>query len=229
MACRAFSDNLRESMAKIRLLVFVVGTWSILWHGAQAQALKFGPASSPGVITHYVTKGDKVISSRTVDLNEEVRLIVEFKAPPLSTLATKRKPLVSPVQRTTLLSAVQSEHSRLRGDLPTIDALGSSNPNAARRSVSTRILREYQTAINAATISTRRWAIGELTKLPYVKRITEDKPVQGYDIDVNHQIGADSVSINLGLTGNGVRIGLLDSGVDYNQPELGGGFGQDTQ
>ena len=226
MACRAFSDNLRESMAKIRLLLFVVGTWSILWHGAQAQALKFGPASSPGVITHYVTKGDKVISSHTIDLNEEVRLIVEFKTPPLSTLATKRKPLVSPVQRTTLLSAVQSEHSRLRGDLATIDALGSTSPTAVRRSGTTRILMEYQTAINAAAISTRRWAISELTKLSYVKRITEDKPVKGDDVEVNHQIGADSVALNLGLTGAGVRIGLLDSGVDYNQAELGGGLGQ---
>ena len=74
-------------------------------------------------------------------------------------------------------------------------------------------------------ISTRRWAMSESAKLAYVKRISEDKPVKGDDIDVNHLIGADSVALNLGLTGNGVRIGLLDSGVDYNQTELGGGIG----
>jgi len=191
----------------------------------RAQIPKFGPAPAPGVVTHYVTKGDNVISSHTIDLNEEVRLIVEFKTPPLSTLASKRKPLVAPFQRTDLLSAVQSEHSRLRTDLAAIDALGSSNSNAVRRSGTTRILREYQTAINAAAITTRRWAMSELTKLPYVKRIAEDKPVKGDDIDVNHQIGADSVALDLGLAGAGVRIGLVDSGVDYNTTELGAGIG----
>jgi subtilisin family serine protease len=28
-----------------------------------------------------------------------------------------------------------------------------------------------------------------------------------------------------GLTGAGIRIGVIDSGVDYNHPALGGGFG----
>ena len=212
-------------MARLRSRLFLVGALSGFCVVSPAQTLKYSQAPPPGVITHYVTKGDKVISSRTIDLNEEVRLIVEFKTPPLSTLASKHKPLVSPIQRTALLAAVQSDHSRLRNDLGAIDALGSASPTAVRRAGMTRVQREYQSALNAMAISTRRWVVSELSKLAYVKRISQDEPVKGDDVDVNHQIGADSVALNLGLTGNGVRIGLLDSGVDYNQTELGGGFG----
>src|SRR5262249_1820495 len=37
--------------------------------------------------------------------------------------------------------------------------------------------------------------------------------------------GADIVHSELGFTGKGVRVGIIDSGIDYNHPDLGGGFG----
>jgi subtilisin family serine protease len=37
--------------------------------------------------------------------------------------------------------------------------------------------------------------------------------------------GADIAQNTLGLTGAGVKVGVIDSGVDYDHPDLGGGFG----
>jgi minor extracellular serine protease Vpr len=37
--------------------------------------------------------------------------------------------------------------------------------------------------------------------------------------------GADIAQSELGYTGAGIRVGIIDSGIDYDHPDLGGGFG----
>jgi subtilisin family serine protease len=37
--------------------------------------------------------------------------------------------------------------------------------------------------------------------------------------------GADAAQSELGLTGAGIKVGVLDTGIDYHHPDLGGGFG----
>ncbi len=37
--------------------------------------------------------------------------------------------------------------------------------------------------------------------------------------------GADLVQNDLGITGNGVKVAVIDTGIDYNHPDLGGCFG----
>src|SRR6185295_19062246 len=39
------------------------------------------------------------------------------------------------------------------------------------------------------------------------------------------QTGANVAQSALGLTGRGVRVGVIDTGVDYDHPDFGGGFG----
>ena len=52
-------------------------------------------------------------------------------------------------------------------------------------------------------------------------------PVQGISPDLAHALamtGADAAQ-DSGLTGAGVKVGVIDSGIDYHHPDLGGGFG----
>ncbi|MDO5736698.1 MAG: S8 family serine peptidase [Propionibacteriaceae bacterium] len=41
-------------------------------------------------------------------------------------------------------------------------------------------------------------------------------------------IGADKAQTELGLTGDGITVGIIDSGIDYNHPDLGGTGDQDS-
>lgn len=41
-------------------------------------------------------------------------------------------------------------------------------------------------------------------------------------------IGADKAQTDLGLSGEGIKVGIIDSGIDYNHPDLGGTGDQDS-
>lgn len=53
--------------------------------------------------------------------------------------------------------------------------------------------------------------------------LEEEKKVQALDTDANAQIGADIVQAG-GNTGQGRKIVVLDSGYDYNNPELSSSY-----
>ncbi|KAG2222318.1 hypothetical protein INT45_001581 [Circinella minor] len=74
-----------------------------------------------------------------------------------------------------------------------------------------------------------------------VKKIYPVHPVQGPDTDVriasaddidvsnlipHAQTQVDRVHKELKNTGKGITVGILDTGIDYNHPALGGGFGE---
>ena len=43
--------------------------------------------------------------------------------------------------------------------------------------------------------------------------------------DIAHAIeltGADIAQSKLGLSGKGIKVGIIDSGIDYDHPDLGG-------
>ena len=85
-------------------------------------------------------------------------------------------------------------------------------------------MRVYRKVFNGVALRSRRWLVDRLRALPYVKSVSPDKKVHTLDSTSNHQIGADSLG-PLGSTGDGVRVGVLDTGIDYMHPDLGGGFG----
>lgn len=67
--------------------------------------------------------------------------------------------------------------------------------------------------------------INEIRALPYVKNVYPDHEITHFTYESVYQIQADSVWRQYGTRGEGITIGILDSGIDYNHPSLGGGFG----
>ncbi|ORX64684.1 subtilisin-like protein, partial [Linderina pennispora] len=60
----------------------------------------------------------------------------------------------------------------------------------------------------------------QIASIPGVKRYQASPTNITYPY-LHHATGVDAVVQNLGFTGKGVKIGVVDSGVDFNHPELG--------
>ncbi len=198
--------------------------------GAQSGKLP-APAfrAAAGVTTYSLTRGDSLLERHTVDVNEELRLIIEFQTPPLSRLRNLHERLSLPNSRVSALqSQIELDHTRFRSDLARLAGEPGSG-NRSRLSVfkaaNSRLTHDYRGVFNGVALTTRRWMMEKFHTLPYVKSVSLDRPLHLLDAGSNHQIGADSVWAALGASGKGIRIGLLDTGIDYTDSALGGGFG----
>jgi subtilisin family serine protease len=93
----------------------------------------------------------------------------------------------------------------------------------------------YDTLFNGFSISIEPSELGKLSLIPGVKNI---HPVGIIDLPESQQgpapelftslamIGADIAQSELGLTGEGIKVAVMDSGIDYDHPDLGGCFGE---
>ena len=83
---------------------------------------------------------------------------------------------------------------------------------------------------NAIVVEGDESKIITLSKLPSVKRVTKSKPVRKFLAESVPMIKADKVWERKGprgnnLTGKGIVVAVIDSGVDYNHNDLGGCIG----
>jgi subtilisin family serine protease len=88
-------------------------------------------------------------------------------------------------------------------------------------SASFRTLGRTQTALNAVMASVPAKALAKLSRDPAVAKIS---PVVDYQLDLSETvpyIGGSALQA-LGLTGSGVKVAVLDSGVDYTHAAFGG-------
>ncbi|WP_044988573.1 S8 family serine peptidase [Sorangium cellulosum] len=95
----------------------------------------------------------------------------------------------------------------------------------------------YEELWNGLSVRVARGGSAALAEMPGVKAVYPVVPVEldvaraatAVDPDLavaSDMSGADLVRRDLGVTGEGIRVGVIDSGVDYHHPDLGGCFGQ---
>jgi hypothetical protein len=143
-------------------------------------------------------------------------MIIEFAGQPLF-IASRESPgaqiALSPGQYV-------AQFSRFAAD---VDAILMSHRSAPADRVVMH--HRYHRVFSGVSMTLPAWMVPFLQQLPYVKRIHPDRDVRTMIDPSIELIGATSVWATFGSRGEGIRVGIIDTGIDYLHPALGGGFG----
>jgi hypothetical protein len=171
----------------------------------------------PGEIVSVQTRKDGDTRITKVDLAEVVNLIVEMKDRPL--FIQDREASHSALQK----SAYVNRLAQFRSDLGALHRMTSTGLNTTL--ALPVVKREFYKIFVGAAITVPRAMVSRIASLDYVKKIHADGRVKALSEPNVHQIRADSVWSKLGNQGDSVVVGIIDTGIDYLDSLLGGGFG----
>ncbi len=176
-----------------------------------------------------LVKGDKVISQSVYDPMKIVNAIVLFTESPLCLKITEsgRKKLkdASMASVQSYASQLEVQHAQFRSDLFKIQHEINSALNSFVSVGEARILAEYKTVINGVSVQATNIVLNELKKLSYVKGVYADQTYKAFSIPQNYERIIPMNPAGNENTGQGIIIGIIDSGIDYNREDMGGGFG----
>ncbi|UPM52795.1 S8 family serine peptidase [Gottfriedia acidiceleris] len=164
--------------------------------------------------------------SPDVNLNEDTPLnvIVQFKQAPSEIDYKEKQSNGITATLDDSLKLVDESHKKFKDQLN-----GNSKLNN-----SADIKREYKYVFNGVSMTLPANQVKELLNLDSVKAVYEDKevsveplveqngePANNSSINLNNmeQIGAKKLH-NEGITGKGVKVGVIDTGIDYTHPDL---------
>jgi subtilisin family serine protease len=83
---------------------------------------------------------------------------------------------------------------------------------------------EFKDIFNGFSMNISKEEADKIKKLKSVKEVYPNREVKAFLTESVPLINADDVW-NLGYTGSGIKIAIIDTGIDYTHPDLGGCFG----
>ncbi|MFQ3536581.1 MAG: S8 family serine peptidase [Aggregatilineales bacterium] len=184
------------------LLVFNAGTPALAQDG--------GNVKRPGVSPDY--RGllpELTADDLWVNTNGRTRIIVEMSQPPTALAAQLQVGAASiDAVATSMGEAIEAEQAfatnfmaRLPGNVQVLDTL--------------------RAAVNAIVVEVDAANVNALRQIPGVKNLYPDSIVERANADAAQRIAAPPVWQS-GLTGAGVRVGVIDDGLDYRHAHFGG-------
>jgi minor extracellular serine protease Vpr len=207
--------DFRLHWASLRRLLLFVALAALTAVPAASGAFRpiqrdFGERSFPLVRTGTVTVPSGHRSNR-------VRMIVSLKLPPLAQAYGRRLYAAGSTNRLNIHSAGSKTYLRR------IEAEQTSALAQLRRALpAARVSWRYQVVLNGFAVSIPARQLPKLSRQSFVARLW---PSLTYHLALNRSptvIGADVFHAATGANGEGVKIGVVDDGVDNTNPFLSG-------
>lgn len=168
--------------------------------------------------------------SPDIDVNSPklVNVIVEFKQAPAKIDVMKQAAKGKKLSIDAAREKVEESHKSFKEH---IQSLKSEKNVDAYETKKVKITREYKNAINGVAMTLPGVAVQDLLQSGVVERVFNDHevkvepPIETKETiepkmaDSIPQIGVDKLHAE-NITGKGIKVGVLDTGVDYNHPDL---------
>lgn len=193
--------------------------WSLLLAGALVLMLLGAPAgAAPPPDGLQAVTGESRVLPRGADLDAEVEVVVEFAAPPVAREHYQREQAgqsFTKVEQKAHSHALKAEHDRFLSDL---------------KGKVARVMGQYTVAYNGLYVRVRKADLPELAQAPGVVAVHLVRPIY-LEPDNSTSVpfvGARNVWENVldpsgrRVTGEGIRVAVIDTGIDYTHADLGG-------
>lgn len=163
-----------------------------------------------------------------VESETPVSVIIEFKQDPaaLEMAKSQTKKKRSKLSLAEAEEKVEASHREFKKAIDNLNKVKLS-----KSTVDISITNEYRDALNGVAITLPGTSINTLLQTGLIKRVWKNSEVQldlpeissetisPKMIDSIPQIGVDRLHEE-GITGEGIKVGVLDTGIDYNHPDL---------
>jgi subtilisin family serine protease len=175
-------------------------------------------------LTQSTTDGLQLSPETDLSSEQEVSVIIEFKNKPAKTAVLLEKWNGRDLTLEHAMNMVDEDHATFKNDLDALNIKG-------------KVTTSYKEVFNGVVLTLPANLVKNLIKSKAVKNVWENKEVQldlppadtieqgtagtsAYTGSHPHTtVGVDKLHKE-GITGKGIKIAVLDSGIDYNHPDL---------